>query len=138
MSADDSFFRIIGNLRTLRAKLRDVPVEQIRELAQKLAVLIQEREAEELEEQRLHQEREQKLKVLKETLENLGIDPADLLSEEQKSFKATRQRKKTVKYEYTDNNGKYRTWTGQGRTPRPIQSQIDNDGKNLEDFLIKK
>jgi DNA-binding protein StpA len=32
-------------------------------------------------------------------------------------------------------NGEEKTWTGQGRTPKPIASALAN-GKSLDEFLI--
>ena len=39
------------------------------------------------------------------------------------------------KYAFIDENGERKTWTGQGRTPRPIQNAL-NSGKSLSDFEI--
>ena len=39
------------------------------------------------------------------------------------------------KYAFIDENGEHKTWTGQGRTPRPIQNAL-NKGKSLSDFEI--
>ncbi|MBP8773286.1 MAG: H-NS histone family protein, partial [Aeromonadaceae bacterium] len=36
-----------------------------------------------------------------------------------------------------DDNGEQRTWTGQGRQPVVIRRAIEEQGKTLEDFLIK-
>lgn len=43
--------------------------------------------------------------------------------------------KRRAKYEYYF-NGVRKTWTGQGRVPKPIQIQIDAGTKQLNDFLI--
>ena len=40
-----------------------------------------------------------------------------------------------AKYQFIDENGEHKTWTGQGRTPRPIQQALDA-GKSLADFEI--
>lgn len=134
----DDFFRTIGNLRTLRATLKTVSIEQLKEFAHKLTVIIEEREAEDEAQKKDREERERKVAQIREQLTELGIDPEELLApDSQKSISDAKQRKKTPKYEYTDTNGVYHTWTGQGRTPRPIQSAIDNGGKCLEDFLIE-
>ncbi|MWL74780.1 H-NS histone family protein, partial [Escherichia coli] len=39
------------------------------------------------------------------------------------------------KYRFTDADGQEKTWTGQGRTPKPISVALAN-GKSLDDFLI--
>ena len=40
-----------------------------------------------------------------------------------------------VKQNIIDQNGEEKTWTGQGRTPKPIANALEN-GKSLDDFLI--
>ena len=40
-----------------------------------------------------------------------------------------------AKYKFIDVNGETKTWTGQGRTPKPI-AQALAEGKSLDDFLI--
>ena len=40
-----------------------------------------------------------------------------------------------AKYAFIDENSERKTWTGQGRTPRPIQNAL-NSGKSLSDFEI--
>ncbi len=43
-----------------------------------------------------------------------------------------------AKYSYVDENGETKTWTGQGRTPAVIKKAMDEQGKSLDDFLIKQ
>lgn len=43
-----------------------------------------------------------------------------------------------AKYSYVDENGETKTWTGQGRTPAVIKKAMEEQGKQLEDFLIKE
>lgn len=139
LTMSDDFFRVVGNIRTLRATLKGVPVEQIKEIAHKMNMIIEEREAEEAENRIRKEEHDRKIATIREQLLKQGISPEELLSSEvQKSITDTKPRKKTHKYEYYDDSGNYCTWTGQGRTPRKIQSEIDSNGKKLEDFLIDK
>jgi len=66
-----------------------------------------------------------------------GISPTDLLgSELAQTGKSTKKRKpREAKYRFIDQNGEEKTWTGQGRTPKPIASALA-EGKSLDDFLI--
>ena len=51
-------------------------------------------------------------------------------------LKSTKKRKpREAKYRFIDQNGEEKTWTGQGRTPKPIASALA-EGKSLDDFLI--
>ncbi|HGY3347778.1 TPA: H-NS family nucleoid-associated regulatory protein, partial [Klebsiella pneumoniae] len=40
-----------------------------------------------------------------------------------------------AKYRYTDHTGAEKTWTGQGRMPKPIAEAVAQ-GKSLDSFLI--
>ena len=66
-----------------------------------------------------------------------GINPEELLGNS--SAAAPRAGKKRqprpAKYKFIDVNGETKTWTGQGRTPKPI-AQALAEGKSLDDFLI--
>lgn len=139
LTMSDDFFRVVGNIRTLRATLKGVSVEQIKEIAHKMNMIIDEREAEEDKNRIRKEEHDKKIAKIREQLLKQGITPEELLAPDvQKSITDTKPRKKTHKYEYYDDDGNFRTWTGQGRTPRKIQSEIDNNGKTLDDFLIDK
>jgi DNA-binding protein StpA len=48
---------------------------------------------------------------------------------------AKKRKPREAKYRFIDQNGEEKTWTGQGRTPKPIASALA-DGKSLDDFLI--
>ncbi len=54
-----------------------------------------------------------------------------------KTARKSKRAQRPAKYEYIDENGESKTWTGQGRTPAVIKQAIDNEGKSLNDFLIK-
>jgi DNA-binding protein H-NS len=67
-----------------------------------------------------------------------GIDPNELLST-LAAVKAPGKAKRAArpaKYKYTDENGEAKTWTGQGRTPAVIKKAIEEQGKQLDDFLL--
>lgn len=51
-------------------------------------------------------------------------------------MRASRLKRKAraAKYRFIDANGE-ETWTGRGRTPKPIANALAN-GKSLDDFLI--
>ena len=63
-----------------------------------------------------------------------GLEPEDLIAVRERL--ATKGSGKVARYIYKDEFDQERTWTGQGRTPKPIQDAL-NQGSKLEDFLIK-
>lgn len=121
------------NIRSLRAFSRNLTLEQLQDALAKLTKVIDERQTEEIELMAEREEKEAKLKEITETLKRDGIDINDLVNalsnEPAKKAKAKRA-PRPAKYRYTDENGKEKTWTGQGRTPSALAD------KNLDDFLI--
>ncbi|MBY6356742.1 H-NS histone family protein, partial [Enterobacter sichuanensis] len=88
-----------------------------------------------LEQQRAEQQ--EKINALLELMKADGISPTELLNSERAlAGKTVKKRKpREAKYRFIDQNGEEKTWTGQGRTPKPIASALAN-GKSLDDFLI--
>lgn len=128
--------KVITNIRSLRAAMRELTIEQLEEAKEKFDTIYNERMDEhtaQLEEAKEHQ---RKLDEYAELLKNAGIDPRELISEaapvvENKAKRAPRP----PKYQYTE-NGENKTWTGQGRMPKTIAEAVEA-GSDLNDFLIK-
>ncbi len=89
----------------------------------------------------------EKTKAIKEMADGLkgqGIDIKEMLAvigggtigdTPVTTSKPTRK-KRPAKYEYQDENGDQKTWTGQGRMPKPIKSALDSNKATLEDYKI--
>jgi len=128
------FISIISNQRRLKAQLKELPIEEVRAIHTKFEAVLSQLEELDAEHQREQQQKQEKIAQLKEEAARLGINLNDLVD-----APAVGQNKKPKepKYEYITDDGKRKTWTGQGRTPKPIQEAIEN-GKSLEDHLIKQ
>ncbi|HBC3529438.1 TPA: H-NS histone family protein [Vibrio parahaemolyticus] len=124
------------NIRSLRAFSRELSFEQLEEALAKLTTVVEERrEADELE-QLEREEQEEKMAAIAKQITQQGIDVKELVRALANETKPKAKRApRPAKYKYTDANGKEKTWTGQGRTPAPIQEQLDAE-KSLDDFLI--
>ncbi|PSJ47606.1 transcriptional regulator [Zobellella endophytica] len=131
------FLKTLLNIRSLRAAARELTLEQLEEGLAKLTSVVEERRESEAEERAAAAEHERKLKEYVNMLAADGIDINELaeLAEPSKKSAAGRS-KRPAKYAYTDENGEYKTWTGQGRKPAVIQKALDN-GANIDEFLIK-
>ncbi|WP_260258737.1 H-NS family histone-like protein [Vibrio intestinalis] len=126
------------NIRSLRAFSRELTLEQLEEALEKLTMVVSERKEAEEAEKAERAEQEAKLAAIAEQISKDGIDVDALINalsgEKQTKVKAKRA-PRPAKYKYVDPNGEEKTWTGQGRTPSAIQTQLDA-GKSLDDFLI--
>ncbi|MGY5449720.1 H-NS family histone-like protein [Agarivorans sp. MS3-6] len=132
------FIKVFLNARSLKAATKELSIEQIEESYNKLKSILDDRYQAQQEEEKQLQEKREKLEKYKALLEQDGIDPSELLSMiEQAPVKERKKRQPLpAKYKFVDENGEEKTWTGQGRTPSPIQKAIKNEGKSKDDFLI--
>ncbi|QIM66548.1 DNA-binding protein H-NS-like protein [Mannheimia granulomatis] len=128
------------NIRSLRTLAKELDLEQLKSISEKLNVIITEKE-EEIKLEELEKAKQlESLNKYKEMLkqDGLSIDElaallADKVIKNRKVRKAVTPR--PAKYKFTDENGNEKTWTGQGRTPKALQQALDK-GKKLEDFAI--
>ncbi|MBV8874062.1 MAG: H-NS histone family protein [Metakosakonia sp.] len=129
----------LNNIRILRAQARELPVEALEEIMEKLTIVVEERREEETSQRKEIEEKQAKLEAFRAKLLAEGIDPSELIS----TIKAGQSKSKTkssraprpAKYKYFNEDGSEKTWTGQGRTPRAIAKALE-EGKKLEDFEI--
>lgn len=133
----NELFEILSNLRTLRKESKNLSLEELQEGLEKFQRVVDETIEKQNELAEKNSEKEEKLAFYRELLKEEGITIEELLSQINLDGKSKR---KTLppKYEYTDQNGDHKTWTGQGRMPSVIQDAINNTGKTLDDFKINK
>jgi len=125
----------LNNIRTPRAQGRELPLEILEEILEKLEVVVSERREEESSKAASLQARQEKFEALRKLMEEDGINPEELMgafSSKSSSPKKFREPRPT-KYTFTDENGETKTWTGQGRTPKDLTEQL-SAGKTLDDF----
>lgn len=122
----NEFTRVLRNLRTLRNLTRELTISQLESAVEKLQEIIKEKYETAEQHQREVQERKDRIKKYKELLKQDGITAADLaeiLGDTKQSKKVKQKRpSRPAKYQYKDENGQVKTWTGQGRTPKAIQT----------------
>ncbi len=133
--------KILNNIRTLRTQSRECSLETLEEMLEKLEVIVNERREENSQAQAEIEERARKLQQYRDMLIADGIDPNELLQTmaTKTAAKAAAKTKRAVrpaKYQYKDECGILKTWTGQGRTPAVIKKALEGRNKSLNDFLI--
>lgn len=129
--------KTLSNIRLLRTRARSLPSEILEDILVKLTAIVQERREEEAIRQKEEQERREKIERLRNMMLEDGIEPLELVADVGISDKCRKSRaRRPPKYEYLDEKGEIRTWTGQGRTPKCIAEQLAI-GATLEEFEIK-
>lgn len=134
--------KVLNNIRSLRVLAREISLEQLELMLNKLQQVVDEKRIEQENILREENERKERIEKLKQSLEQQQISLDELAEALGHNFnisrpKASKQKRipRPAKYKYTDFNGEEKTWTGQGRTPKPIQDALDK-GKSLADFEI--
>lgn len=133
--------KVLSNIRSLRLATRDFSVEQLENLLEKIETLVSEKKVELAKAQEEENARQERIAKYKELLEKEGISRQELAEilgldvSEKVSGVSKKRSARPVKYQYVDENGVTKTWTGQGRTPKAIQAQLDQ-GKPLSSFEI--
>ena len=135
----NDFLKVLLNIRSLRAAVRDLPFEQLQEIKEKFDTVVQEQLKAAEVDQAAKLEHEKKLAEFRELLAIEGISPEDLLSGRGLTTGADAGAKAKrapgpAKYRYLV-EGEARTWTGQGRMPARIAAAIAS-GESLDAFLI--
>ncbi|MGC7589381.1 H-NS family nucleoid-associated regulatory protein [Bisgaard Taxon 46] len=129
--------KTLNNIRSLRVLARESTLQQLEAALEKFQQVVDAKRAEEEETLRQETARQERIAKLKESLKQEGItaeELAEILVQNPTSQRKKRQ-PRPAKYKYVDENGEVKTWTGQGRTPRPIQIAL-NEGKSLASFEI--
>ncbi len=129
------FLKVLLNIRSLRAAMRELSLEQVKEAHEKIEALYLERLEVAEKEQAANAERQQKLAEFQAMLAQAGIDPTELVGSAPAAAGSKAKRApRPPKYRYVD-NGQEHTWTGQGRMPKYLAEQLEQ-GRQLDEFLI--
>lgn len=137
MSDSLKYFKSLNNIRTLRAIAREMPLESLQEIHDKFNTVVDERREDENQARAQLEAHSQKIAKYIKLLEGEGLSLDDLVTAKtpSKTSSRTKRAARPAKYQYTDENGEIKTWTGQGRTPAVIKNAL-GEGKDMDDFLI--
>lgn len=131
-----SELNVLLNMRSLRARSRDITLEQLEDGLEKLTQLVDERREFEADERAARAEHDAKLQNICGMIAAEGIDTEELMAvltgSSTKAPKAKRA-PRPAKYKW-EQDGVEKTWTGQGRTPAFL-AEKEAEGK-LDDYLI--
>jgi DNA-binding protein H-NS len=127
------FIRVITHARRFKSAVKELGVDQLEEIKEKLDKIIQDKIDEAKAEEKENAKRLEKISKYKEMLAADGIDLDEL--HEAGLEKPRKRGKKKPKYEIWNEKGEKITWTGQGRMPNILKSRIE-EGESLDTFLI--
>ncbi|WP_270829355.1 H-NS family histone-like protein [Aeromonas sp. QDB20] len=132
----NEFLKVLLNVRSLRAALRELSLEQVQEAREKIEATYLERLEQAEKKQAAQAEHQQKLAEFHAMLAQAGIDPTELVGSTSAAATSNKAKRapRPPKYRYVD-NGQEKTWTGQGRMPKYLALQVEQ-GRQLDDFLI--
>ena len=132
----NEFLKVLLNIRSLRAVMRELSLEQVKEAHEKIELIYLERLDQAEKEQAANAEHLNKLAEFQAMLADAGIDPAELVGSAPAVATSTKAKRapRPPKYRYVE-NGVEKTWTGQGRTPKFLAEQLEQ-GRQLDEFLI--
>lgn len=138
MSDSLKYLKSLNNIRTLRAIARETPLDLLQEIYDKFKTVVEDRIESDKQEKAQLEVYSQKIAKYIKLLKDEGLSLDDLVTAKapSKTSSFTKRVARPAKYQYKDENGKIKTWTGQGRTPAVIKNDMEKKGKNLEDFLI--
>ena len=126
----------LNNIRSLRAMSREFSIDVLEDMLAKLRAVTEEKRAEEQAAQALRAEHQEKINSWLELMMADGITPEQLAGYNSASPKGSKKRQpRPAKYRFTDHTGAEKTWTGQGRMPKPLAKAVA-EGKSLDSFLI--
>lgn len=127
------FIRIITHARRFKSSVKELGIEQLEEVKNKLQKIIEDRKAEEELARLENRDRLEKIQKYKDMLAADGIAPDEL--QESLYKKQGKRSPRKPKYEIWNEAGEHITWTGQGRMPNIFKARLEA-GEPIETFLI--
>ncbi|ABM24334.1 MULTISPECIES: H-NS family nucleoid-associated regulatory protein [Shewanella] len=127
------FLEILTHGRRFKAAVKDLSIEELRDLASKLDKILSERESMAEEEQQMIAARNAKIEEIRQQMEAVGLSIDDLGGVAVKAPSKKRP-PRPAKYQI-EVDGEMIQWTGQGRMPTVFKNEV-NKGRSMDDFLI--
>ena len=128
------FLEILTHGRRLQGAVKDLSVEELSSVQEKLSSIIEKRKEQEAELIKAQQQKLAKLEEIKKQMAEAGIDVSDLQDVAETKPKRKSGQKRPVKYKITV-DGETVAWTGVGRMPVVFKDALAK-GQSLDDFAI--
>lgn len=131
----NELWEILNNKRKLKSFLQGFEVRDIEIALEKFTDTVGKIKDEEKIKLEKELKKQQEVEDAVNQLRGTGVDIDSLISALVAEQKKPTRTARPPKYQYLDDDGVEQTWTGQGRTPKALQTKLDS-GANLKDFLI--
>src|SRR5690606_41103165 len=97
----------LNNIRTLRALARELSMDVLEEVLEKVRIVTEEKRSEQAELEQQRAEQQDKINALLELMKADGISPSDLLGSEllQAGHQVKKRKTREAKYRFIDANG---------------------------------
>lgn len=129
------FTNILMHGRRLQGAVKELTVEELMSVADKLNTIIENRKVKESEQLVADKAKQEKLDNILAQLEEAGLGVEDLQRNEPVKKSGRTGQKRPVKYKLTDRDGKEHTWTGIGRMPK-VYAAVLESGQSLDQYLV--
>ncbi|MBT0722459.1 H-NS histone family protein [Rosenbergiella collisarenosi] len=126
----------LSNIRSLRVLARESELSWLEDALGKLTTVINEKKEEIKLEEQARAEKAESIKEVLEIMNSMGVSAEELYGVASGNGVLKAKASREQKYQYTDDKGRTKYWTGQGRTPKAIAEKIEA-GASLDDFLIQ-
>ncbi|MCL1057613.1 H-NS histone family protein [Shewanella gelidimarina] len=129
----NEFLDILTHGRRFKAAVKELSLEELKDLAVKLEKIIEEKASQAEAESEAMAERNAKIEEIRQQMEAIGLSVDDIGGV---GIKAAPKKRapRPAKYQI-EVNGEMVQWTGQGRMPTVFKNELEK-GRTMEDFLI--
>ena len=108
------FLDILTHGRRLQGAVKELSIEELEQVQEKLSGIIEKRKEKLVEQEKLEKEKLEKLAAIKKQMEEAGLNVEDLQALNVETNKKV-GKKRPVKYKLVDSKGEEHRWTGIGR-----------------------
>lgn len=131
----NDFTNILTHGRRLQGAVKELSVDELLTVADKLNNIIENRKVKEMEQLVEQKAKQEKLDSILAQLEDAGLGVDDLRRVEPAKKSLRTGQKRPIKYKLTDSEGNEHTWTGIGRMPKVYAAALES-GKSLDQYSI--
>ena len=125
--------KVLTRKNSLRKQCQELSIADVEKVIADLTDILAEKQEEEQKLAAENQAKNEKIEMIRKTMQDAGIDFNDL----QDLISVAPKKKVEAKYRITDEEGNTHEWSGRGRTPVVFQADFDKHGVDKEAVAIK-